>query len=114
MIYYLIMHFIEPIGLQYPNPFDEFDYGLVVNMVIEIAILTLTFWICKIIKYRLSATNIVFFVFPILYAIYYASVWGCIWIENIALALAASIGCLLIINIVLLIIIDKIFKPRKN
>ena len=114
MIYYLLMYFIEPIGVQYSNPFDEFDYGLVINMAVEIAILTLTFWICKIIKYRLNTTNVIFAIFPLLYIVYYAIVWGCLWIESVTLAVAASIACLLLINVILLVIIDKVFKPRMN
>lgn len=115
MIYYLIMHFIEPAHLSYPNPFDIYDYGLGVNIAIEIGLVILTYWVCKIIGYRLSINNkLKFVIFPILYVVYYAIVWGCFWIPEFTLALAASIFALLVLNAVLLIIIDKCFKERRN
>lgn len=114
MIYYLIMHFIEPVGIDYPNPFDVYEYGLGVNMIVEALLAVLTFWVCKIIGYRLSIKRYQFAFAPILYILYYIITWGCFWIPSFLLALGASIFALLIFNVIILILVDKLFKPRMN
>ena len=113
MIYYLILHFLEFSVDNLLNPFSEYEYGLGVNILIEIALIIIAYGASKIMVWRISLKPYFKYILSaVFFLCYYPIVWGCFWIEDTALAVAASIGALLAFNGAIFIIVDKAVKPR--
>ena len=113
MLFYLLMHFLNPTGESLPNPFKNYSYGIGVNMCIEIVLVGISYIMFKLFKDR---TNKYFAIICsiILWILNYIITWSCFWIENTSLAMATSVFAVVGFDMFCLVIIDFIIKKNNK
>lgn len=110
MIYHLFLYFCEPPGTTWPNPFAEYDHGLGLLLFLEICMLGVSLLVSKAIESRVKNQHIKKLTVPLLFILYYATVWACFWIEYTYVAFLASAACILIISIATYVVAEYIDK----
>ena len=112
MLFYLLMHFLNPVGESLPNPFVDYSYGIGVNICIELALIGISILLFKIIKNRTNKT--IGIVSSIgFWLINYLIVWSCFWIESFTLAAGISVFAVVGFDLLFLIVLDLLYKNKR-
>ena len=107
------MHLLNPAGESLPNPFKDYSYGIGVNMCIELALVGISYIMFKLFKDRTNK-YIALVSSIVLWILNYIITWSCFWIENVSLAMAASVFAVVGFDILCLVTIDLIAKNKNN